>query len=113
MKALCYVTALWLAGWSAVSAQTPTADEMKSDLVGQTMGGRSRCWKFQSTQQIKELTIKSKAEGPSQIDYVVALRLQATNAAAQYLAEARVTYTNTPAGWKLNSVGLLTLENAK
>jgi hypothetical protein len=107
------VIALWLAGAVAFSAQAPTAEQIKSQLIGQTMGGRQRCWKFQSVDQIKELTIKDKTENASQCIYTIALRLQATNAPAQYAAEARVTYTNSVAGWTLDHVGLLSLQKIK
>ena len=35
---------------------------LKADLIGQCMGGREKCWQFQSLDQIKELAIKNKAE---------------------------------------------------
>lgn len=113
MKIFSWVMAMWLAGSLVVPAQTPTAEQIKSQLIGQTMGGRHRCWKFQSTDQIKELTIKDKTEKANQCTYIIALRLQATNAPAQYTAEARVTYSKTAAGWTLNQVGLLSIEKMK
>ncbi len=113
MKRWLYVTAVLLAGVWELSAQTPTAAQMKLDLVGHTMGGRQRCWKFQSTDQIKALTIKNEAATPSQCICIVALHLQATKAPAQYSAEARVAYTKTAAGWRLDHVGLLSLEKTK
>jgi hypothetical protein len=73
------------------------------------MGGREKCWKFQSVDQIKELVIKSKTEDAQKRVVTVALQLQATNASAKYAAEARVEYTNTASGWKIKHVGLLSL----
>ena len=113
MKTFGYIVVLWLVGAAAPTAQTPTAEQMKSQLVGQTMGGRHRCWKFQSVDQIQELTIKDKSENADQCIYIIALRLQATNAPATYAAQARVAYTNTVAGWTLDHVGLLSLEKIK
>src|SRR5437899_6840004 len=106
MKTYLSLTGLLLAGVLTLSAQTPTAEQMKSDLIGQTMGGRQRCWKFQSTDQIMQLTIKDKTDNAHQCICTIALLLQATNAPAKYAAEARVEYTKTAAGWKLNQVGL-------
>lgn len=110
MKKFSCLLALSLAGALALSAQAPTTEQMKSDLLGQTMGGRERCWKFQSVDQIKELTIKNQTENARQRIYIVALQLQATNAPAKYAAAARVEYTKTDAGWKLQQVGLLSLK---
>src|SRR5262245_51148065 len=113
MNALLFSPALLLASALALSAQTPTADQMKSDLIGQTMGGRTRCWKFQSTDQIKQLTIKDKTDHAHECVCTIELQLQATNAPAKYAAEARVRYTETAIGWKLEQVGLLSLRKIK
>ncbi len=113
MKSISCVVALWLASAVALPAQTPTAEQIKSQLIGHTMGGRQRCWKFQSLDQIKELNLKNKTVSGGQCVCTIALRLQATNASAQYAAEARVEYTKTAAGWAFNHVGLLSLEKIK
>ncbi len=107
------VIAVWLAGAVALSAQTPTAEQIKSQLIGQTMGGRQRCWKFQSAEQIKELTLTATTEDARRCVCIIALRLQATNSPAQYMAQARVQYTRTAAGWSFNHVGLLSLKMIK
>lgn len=113
MKTWYSLLPLLLAGALSLSAQVPTAEQMKSDLLGQTMGGRHRCWKFQSIDQIKNLTIKDKTEAADQCRCTIALELQATNAPAQYAAQARVEYTKTSAGWKLDHVGLLSLKKMR
>ena len=111
-RKLCLMTIL-LAGALALSAQTNEASQMKSDLIGQTMGGREKCWKFQSVDQIKELVIKDKTEDAQKRVCVVAMQLQATNAPAKYAAEARVEYAKTEAGWKIKQVGLLSLKKTE
>jgi hypothetical protein len=109
---LCFMA--WLvAGVLTLSAQTPTAEQMKSDLLGHTMGGRQKCWKFQSLDQIKALTIKDQTEHARQYTCTLALELQATNAPAKYAAEARVEYIRMGTGWKLDHVGLLSLKRIK
>ena len=105
----CLIAAL-LASALAISAQIPSAEKMKSDLVGHTMGGRQKSWKFQSTDQIKELNIKDKSEHAYLGTCTIALELQAANSPARYAAEARVEYVKTAAGWKLDHVGLLSLK---
>lgn len=112
MKPVIPLLAL-LGGVFALSAQTPLSEQMKSDLIGKTMGGRERCWKFQCVDQIKDLAIKDKTESAQQRIYTVTLQLQATNSPAQYTAEARVEYDKTGSGWKVTQVGLLSLRKIK
>src|SRR5438132_13473194 len=103
------ITLLWtmvVAGSLAAATQASESDQLKSDLVGQCMGGREKCWRFQSVDQIKELVIKNKTEDAQKRVYTVALQLKAANANAKYAAEARVEYTKVGSVWKIKQVGL-------
>jgi|ERR1043165_3130011 hypothetical protein len=84
-------------------------ERLKTDLVGHTMGGREKSWKFQSPEQIKELVVESTTEDPQKRICIVALQLQASPATGRYAAKARLEYLKTPAGWRLKQVGLLSL----
>src|SRR6266704_6691760 len=95
MKRISCWTTMIAAGVLALSLQASEVDQLKSDLVGQCMGGREKCWKFQSVDQIKELVIQNKTEDARKRVYTVALQLQAANAKGKYAAEARVEYTKT------------------
>ena len=99
------------AGAVALSLHAAAADvdRLKSDLIGQSMGGRDCCWKFQSLNQIKELSIKNKSEDSQKRVYTIALQLQAGNAAPKYSAEARVEYAKHGSEWKVKQVGLLSI----
>src|SRR5213592_1965064 len=110
MKLNSLLTTIVLAGWLAMPVQAAESDQLKSDLVGQCMGGREKCWKFQSVDQIKELVIKNKTEDAQKRVYTIALQLQAANATGKYAAEARVEYTKAGTGWKIKQVGLLSLK---
>ena len=110
MKFISLMTTIAVAGGLALPMQAAESDQLKSDLVGQCMGGREKCWKFQSADQIKELVIKNKTEDTQKRVYTVALQLQAANASAKYAAEARVEYTKTGTVWKIKQVGLLSLK---
>ena len=112
MKNMSWLMAMVMTGALALSAQGSELDQLKADLIGQSMGGREKCWKFQSLDQIKELAIKNKAEDPQKRVYTLELRLQATKGSAKYSAEARVEYTKdakAATGWKIKQVGLLSL----
>jgi hypothetical protein len=110
MKLLSLLITMALAGGLALPLRAAEADQLKSDLVGQCMGGRERCWKFQSVDQIKELVIKNKTEDAQKRVYTITLQLQAGNATGKYSAEARVEYTKTKAGWTIKHVGLMSLK---
>src|SRR5207249_1562089 len=112
MKLNSLLTTIVLAGWLAMPVQASEADQLKSDLVGQCMGGREKCWKFQSLDQIKELVVKDKTEDSQKRVYTVALQLQAAKGSGKYAAEARVEYVRTAAGWKVKQVGLLSLKKS-
>ncbi len=106
MKIISVFMMIAVAGRLVLPMQAAESDELKSDLVGQCMGGREKCWKFQSVDQIKKLVIKNKTKRV----YTLALELQAANATGKYAAEARVEYTKTGTVWKIKQVGLLSLK---
>src|SRR6266542_2464529 len=109
MKFISLLTTITVAGWLALPMQAAEADQLKSDLVGQCMGGREKCWKFQSADQIKKLVIKNKTEDAQKRVYTLALELQAATAPGKYAADARVEYVKAGASWKIKQVGLLSL----
>ena len=113
MKIMTLLMSMVVAGSLAAATRASEADQLKSDLVGQCMGGREKCWKFQSVDQIKKLVIKNKTEEAQKRVYTLALELQAANATGKYAAEARVEYTKTGTVWKIKQVGLLSLKKAK
>ena len=110
MKIISVFMMIAVAGRLVLPMQAAESDELKSDLVGQCMGGREKCWKFQSVDQIKKLVIKNKTEEAQKRVYNIALELQAANATGKYAAEARVEYTKTGSVWKVKQVGLLSLK---
>ncbi len=104
---------LWVtmatAAAAAFSVRASELDQMKCDLIGQTMGGREKCWKFRLSEHIKELTIQNKTEDSQKRVYTIKLQLEADKACGRYAAEARVEYFRAATGWKIKQVGLLSL----
>src|SRR5437867_344417 len=102
---LLFPAALLLAG--ALAAQTPMVEmeQLKADLVGHSMGGRERCWKFQSRDQIKALSVKSRSEDAAKRVVTVSLRLEADRSCGAFNAEARLEYAKENGAWKLRQVG--------
>lgn len=110
VKLFSFITAMVLGGALALFAQAAEVDELKSDLVGHSMGGREKCWNFQSVDQIKKLEIRDKTEDKQKRVYLIALQLQATTASGKYAAEARVEYAKAATAWRIKQVGLLSLK---
>ena|SRR6266480_5819299 len=113
MKMLTLLIMIVVAGSLAAATPASEADQLKSDLIGQSMGGREKCWKFQALDQIKDLTIRKKTEDSQKRVYTIALQLEASKACGKYAAEARVEYTKAATGWKIKQVGLLSLTKTK
>src|SRR2546425_13371266 len=109
MKRMSWLITIAVMSALALSLPASEVDQLKSDLIGQCMGGREKCWKFQSRHQIKELVIKNKTEDAQQRVYTIALQLQAAKTNGKYAAEARVEYAKAAKGWKIKQVGLLSL----
>ena len=89
--------------------QPSAVEQMKSDLVGQSMGGREKCWRFQSVDQIKECTIDKTTEDAAKRVCLVSMKLQDPRIPGAYNAKAQVTYVKFGVEWKIKSVGLLSL----
>ena len=109
MKSIALWMTFLMAAGVALAVPASEVDQLKADLVGQCMGGREKCWKFQSTDQIKDLAVKEKSEDAQKRVYTVALQLQAGKGSGKYSADARIEYTKTAGGWKIKQVGLLAL----
>src|SRR5262245_6973320 len=100
MKQMVFVCMLG-AGLLLAAAPDSEVEQVNKDLIGHTMGGREKSWKFQSTEQIKELVIASKTEDEQKRVLTISLKLQDSQTNAQYHAEARVEYAKSKYGWEL------------
>jgi hypothetical protein len=113
MSVKSFLITMAVAGMTMLSTKAAEVDQLKSDLIGHSMGGREKCWKFQSTDQIQQVTIKKKEEELGKRIYTVALQLRAAKDSARYAAEARVEYVRTGGVWKVQQVGLLSLSKVE
>ena len=109
MKRRCWLLTI-VASALAISLCASEVDQLKADLIGHTMGGREKSWKFQSPDQIKDLVIRSRREDQQSRVYTIGLKLQAAQTGEKYAAEARVEYSKASTGDKIKSVGLLSLK---
>lgn len=75
------------------------------------MGGRESAWKFQSVNQIKDLTVTKRVENSIAREYFVTLVLHDDRVTGTYLSTAKITYQRELNGkWKVVSVGELSIE---
>jgi hypothetical protein len=103
--------ALWL---SAVAANQPALEErIKSDLIGCTMGGREKCWRFQSADQIKDLVVRGERREGNMLVYEITLTLRDRRAGGEYRADAEAIYEETDGALRLRCVGLRSLFKLK
>jgi hypothetical protein len=110
MKGLTCLITIALACVMGLTVGAAEADQLKGDLIGQTMGGREKTWHFRSPDQIKELVVKNRIEDQQRRVYSISLLLQATNGGDKYAADAKVEYWKAASGWKIDHVGLLSLK---
>lgn len=110
MKTTAVLLNLLLGGGTSFALQDPTPDQLKSDLVGKTMGGREKGWKFQSVDQIKALTIRDKKQEADARTYTVSLELEDPRVSEAFSADAEMTYEKVGAEWKLKTVGLKSMK---
>src|ERR1043166_4177261 len=106
---LALVTALALLLGATAPLRAVDIDQMKTDLVGQCMGGREKCWRFRSRDQIKNLAVKSQREADQKRVYTVDLTLSDPHGSGTFAGEARVEYVRAGKKWKIKQVGLLSL----
>jgi hypothetical protein len=92
------------------NAEQPSeVEQLKSALIGHTMGGREKGWKFQSVDQIKELVIQNKVEDAQRRTYSITLELQDPRVPGKCKAEARVVQEKVGTRWEIKSVGLISM----
>lgn len=102
--------ALFLPAAAVVAQEPAEVTQLKSDLIGHTMGGREKAWKFQSPGQIQQLEISSKKEDAKGKVYTIKLTLKDERVPGVYNAQAEVTYVQVDGKWKVKAVGLKSMK---
>ena len=100
-------------GGSLHAQQSREIEALKSELVGHCMGGREKCWKFQSIHQIKQLVINKKTDdGKRRVDSIT-LELEDPRTPGRYKADAQLEYEKVKGEWKVKHVACLSLMKVK
>jgi len=69
------------------------------------MGGRDKCWAFQSPSQIKSLVVDDKKEEGDNRIYEITLSLSDERVGGVYEAKATVTYKKVGKKWTFTCAG--------
>ena len=93
---------------------TPTTDQVKADLLGQTMGNIfSGGWKFESLAEFEELKIVNKRQESNVLEYEVDMRLRDIDKGNLYIAEALIVYRKTGDTWQIASISKKSLQKIR
>lgn len=93
----------------ATSVRAGNVEDITRDLVGHSMGGRARCWRFQSETQIRELRVRDQTDSGDQRTYTIHCTLRDPRVGQTYEAEAVVRYRRVDSEWRIESVGLISM----
>ena len=91
-------------------SKAPDTQQIKTDLIGQTMGSMFGGWKFESLAEFQELTINNKNQQGDIIEYDVNMLLKDTNSGKMYRAESMIVYKKIDGSWKIASVSKKSLK---
>jgi len=102
LSILCFLAGFLIAG---CQPSTPSEEQVKADLIGQTMGDPfSFSWKFESLAEFEQLEITDRRQQGNLLEYDVHMRLRDTNMDRFYTANTVIAYRRTNNRWDLVSV---------
>ena len=110
---LLLVSALTAVPGEAANKNKKEIKQLQADLLGHSMGGREKCWAFQTPKQIQRLVIDDRRDVGNLRLYDVSLTLSDQRCGDVFDAKARLTYEKVRSRWELRTVGLLSLERAR
>lgn len=83
---------------------TPDADQIKTDLIGQHMGGIFNGWIFVSIKEFEEFKIVDKQQNGNILEYECDMRLRDIKYGGRYKAKVLIVYRKTDGTWQLVSL---------
>ena len=88
----------------------PSIEQIKSDLIGETISRGDMSWYFAALSEFKEVTIVDKIREGNTIEYDVTLELQDIFTDKMYTAEVLLIYQRSGTNWELFSVLTMSLK---
>ena len=87
----------------------PSVEQIKSDLIGETLTQETLTWHFHALSEFKEVTIIDKIREGNTIEYDVSLELQDVFTGKQYTADILMIYQRSGTNWELFSILTMSL----
>ena len=91
-------------------SKDPNINQIKADLIGQTIGEFLNNYKFNSLEGIQEFIINNKNKQGNIIEYDVSLRMSDT-IGKKYRANILIVYRKAEKSWKIASISTKLFEN--
>jgi hypothetical protein len=90
----------------------PDVEQIKSDLIGETISQGEMSWYFAALSEFKEVTIVDKIREGDTIEYNLTLELQDVFTEKMYTAEILLIYKRSGTSWGLFSILPMLLESS-
>ena len=90
----------------------PSIEQIKSDLIGETLTQGDLTWHFHALSEFQEVTIVEKIREANTIEYDVSLELEDVFSGKQYKADILMIYQRSGTNWELFSVLTMSLESS-
>jgi hypothetical protein len=97
------------AGCDIVSPE-PSVEQIKSDLIGETITQGNTTWHFHALSEYKDVTIVNRIREGNTIEYDIAIELQDIFSGTQYEADILMIYQRSGTSWELFSVLVMSLK---
>lgn len=104
---ICLVTVS--TGCDIVSPE-PSVEQIKSDLIGETITQGTLTWHFHALSEFREVTIVDKIREANTIEYNVTMELQDIFTDKMYTAEVLLIYQRSGTDWDLFSILTMSLK---
>ncbi len=95
-----------------VISPEPSIEQIKSDLIGETLNQADLTWHFHALSEFKKVTIEDKIREADTIEYDVSLQLQDVFTGKRYTAEILMIYQRVGTHWNLFSILTMSLKSS-
>ncbi|UCG55255.1 MAG: hypothetical protein JSV32_03310 [Dehalococcoidia bacterium] len=98
-------------GGCDIVAPEPGLEQIKSDLIGETLTQKDLTWHFHALSEFQEVIIVDQLREADTIEYDVSLELKDVFTGRQYTADILMIYQRSGTSWELFSILTMSLES--
>jgi hypothetical protein len=95
---------MFLSSLSCSSSSTPTAEQIKADLIGNQITLGLQIWKFTSLSEFESFIINGEQIQGDVLEYDVTMRLRDFKWNELYLLDALIIYKKVNSKWQFTSI---------